>query len=222
MDRAAVFDSVVADRRSIRTYKTDPVPADLIQHIFGHALRAPSTCNTHPWNAHIVTGDLPESLRETLPAKFSAGEVEFDYPYDGRYEGVFKDRQYGAAKALYDALGIPREDKARRAEWFLDNFRFFGAPACAFFTLPSQFGLREACDLGMFAQTVMLSLTAHGLGSCPQTSLGFMANVLRPALHLPEDQKLMFGLSFGYPSESAINEVRTDRAEIPNAVFFHS
>ena len=222
MDRAAVFDSVVADRRSIRTYKTDPVPADLIQHIFGHALRAPSNCNTQPWYAHIVTGDLLESLRETLPAKFSAGEVEFDYPYDGRYEGVFKDRQYGAAKALYDALGIPREDKARRAEWFLDNFRFFGAPACAFFTLPSQFGLREACDLGMFAQTVMLSLTAHGLGSCPQTSLGFMANVLRPALNLPEDQKLMFGLSFGYPSESAINEVRTDRAEIPDAVFFHS
>jgi nitroreductase len=193
-----------------------------MEHVFGAALRAPSNCNTQPWYVHIVTGDLLEDLRKTLPEKFAAGEVEFDYPYEGRYEGVFKERQYGAAKALYDALGIPREDKARRTEWFLDNFRFFGAPACAFFTLPANFGLREACDLGMYAQTVMLSLTAHGLGSCPQTSLGFMANVLRPALKLPEDQKLLFGLSFGYPAgESAVNGVRTDRAALGDAVFFH-
>ena len=222
MDLSSAFDTIVAERRSIRTFTDQAVPQALIEHIFSSALRAPSNCNTQPWYAHVVTGPLLEQLRETMPAKFAAGEMELDYPYDGRYDGVFKERQHGAAKALYDALGIPREDKARRAEWFMDNFRFFGAPACAFFTLPAEFGLREACDLGMFAQTVMLGLTAHGLGSCPQTSLGFMTNVVRPALNLPDDQKLMFGLSFGYPSASAINEVRTDRAAMADAVFLHS
>lgn len=221
MEVCEAFDNIVDQRRSIRAYREDPVPQSLMEHVFGSALRAPSNCNTQPWYVHIVTGDLLEQLRQELPEKFAAGEVAFDYPYEGRYHGVFKDRQYGAAKALYDALGIPREDKTRRAEWFLDNFRFFGAPACAFFTLPAEFGLREACDLGMYAQTVMLGLTAHGLGSCPQTSLGFMANVLRPALQLPEDQKLMFGLSFGYPAVDPVNDVRTDRAVLGDAVFFH-
>ena len=48
----------------------------------------------------------------------------------------------------------------------MGNFRFFDAPVVAFFMLPDGFGLREACDLGMFTQTVMLGLTAQGLGSC--------------------------------------------------------
>ena len=52
----------------------------------------------------------------------------------------------------------------------MGNFRF-DAPVVAL--LPDGFGLREACDLGMFTQTVMLGLTAQGLGSCPQTALGF-------------------------------------------------
>ena len=101
------------------------------------------------------------------------------------------------------------------------NFSFFGAPAVAFFTLPTGFGLREACDLGMFAQTVMLGLTAHGLGSCPQTALAFLANVIRPALSLGDHEQLMFGMSFGYPTDTAVNEVTTERASLADVVTFH-
>ena len=69
----------------------------------------------------------------------------------------------------------------------------FDAPVVAFFMLPDGFGLREACDLGMFTQTVMLGLTAQGLGSCPQTALGFMAKQIREVIDVPEHHKLMFG-----------------------------
>ncbi|MEL0136837.1 MAG: nitroreductase family protein, partial [Halieaceae bacterium] len=123
--------------------------------------------------------------------------------------------------ALYDSLGIAREQKAERNAWFMRNFSFFDAPAVAFFTLPTGFGLREACDLGMYAQTVMLGLTAHGLGSCPQTALAFLANVIRPTLSLGDHEQLMFGMSFGYPTESAVNEVRTARAGLGEVVTFH-
>jgi len=222
-DHGDVFADVVKARRSIRAFRPDPVPRAVIEEIFDVAGRSPSNCNTQPWYAHIVTGDLLERLREELPRRFAAGDMSLDIPYDGQYEGVFRDRQYASAKALYDALGIPREEKARRQEWFLNNFRFFGAPAVCFFTLPAQFGLREACDLGMYSQTVMLGLTARGLGSCPQTALGFMANVIRPALNLPESEKLVFGLSFGYPeTDAAVNDALTDRAELTDVVTFHS
>ena len=222
VDRGEVFRDIVAQRRSIRAFKPDSVPQILIDQVFGAALRAPSNCNTQPWFAHVVTGEKLESLRRELPQKFIAGEMLLDYPYDGVYEGVYKSRQYAAAQALYSALGIAREQKAERQQWFLRNFTFFDAPACAFFTLPSEFGLREACDLGMFAQTVMLGLTAHGLGSCPQTALGLMANVIRPALELPDSQKLMFGLSFGYVDEVPVNDVVTDRAALSEAIIYHA
>ena len=221
METINTFLSVVESRRSMRDFKSDPVPERVIEAVFGAAQRAPSNCNTQPWFVHVVTGETLEKLRSELPAKFAAGEVALDFPYDGQYEGVYKERQYASAAALYDSLGIAREQKAERNAWFMRNFSFFDAPAVAFFTLPTGFGLREACDLGMYAQTVMLGLTAHGLGSCPQTSLAFLANVLRPALSLGDNEQLMFGMSFGYPSESAVNEVRTDRAPLDEVVTFH-
>ena len=217
-----LFLDIVRGRRSMRDFKPDPVPKDIIASVFGGAQRAPSNCNTQPWFVHVVTGETLEQLRAELPAKFGAGEIALDFPYDGQYEGVYKDRQYASATALYDSLGIAREQKAERNAWFMRNFSFFDAPAVAFFTLPTGFGLREACDLGMFAQTVMLGLTAHGLGSCPQTALAFLANVIRPTLGLGDHEQLMFGMSFGYPTEAAVNEVCTDRAAFEDVVTFHS
>ena len=216
-----VFADIVSRRRSMRDFKPDPVPRELIESVFGTAQRAPSNCNTQPWFVHVVTGEKLERLREALPAKFAAGEIALDFPYDGQYEGVYKERQYASASALYDSLGIARDQKAERNAWFMRNFSFFDAPAVAFFTLPTGFGLREACDLGMFAQTVMLGLTAHGLGSCPQTALAFLANVIRPALSLGDHEQLMFGMSFGYPTDTAVNEVTTERASLADVVTFH-
>ena len=217
-----LFLNIVSSRRSMRDFKPDPVPKDIIASVFGSAQRAPSNCNTQPWFVHVVTGETLEQLRVELPAKFAAGEIALDFPYDGQYEGVYRDRQYASATALYDSLGIAREQKVERNAWFMRNFIFFDAPAVAFFTLPTGFGLREACDLGMFAQTVMLGLTAHGLGSCPQTALAFLANVIRPTLGLGDHEQLMFGMSFGYPTDAAVNEVCTDRAALEDVVTFHS
>ena len=220
-DPTQVFLDVVSRRRSMRDFKSDPVPREIIESVFGTAQRAPSNCNTQPWFVHVVTGETLEQLRQDLPAKFAAGEIALDFPYDGQYEGVYKERQYASASALYDSLGIARDQKAERNAWFMRNFSFFDAPAVAFFTLPTGFGLREACDLGMFAQTVMLGLTAHGLGSCPQTALAFLANVIRPALSLGDHEQLMFGMSFGYPNNTAVNEVTTERASLGDVVTFH-
>ena len=216
---SAVFSEIARGRRSIRAFRPDPIPEEVLKSIFTDALRAPSNCNTQPWFVHVATGDTIEALRKELPERYVAGDLSLDHPYDGKYEGVYRDRQHASARVLYDALGIPREQKAERQSWFLNNFRFFGAPAVAFFTLPGQFGLREACDLGMFAQTVMLGCTARGMGSCPQTALGFLANVIKPALSIPEEQKLLFGLSMGFIDEDAAeNAAVTDRAALDELV----
>ena len=217
------FSEIAHARRSIRGFTSDPVPMDVMKAVFEDALRAPSNCNTQPWFVHVVTGERLEALREELPKRFAAGDIALDFPFDGQYEGVFQERQHASAKVLYDALGISRDDKAGRHQSLMRNFSFFNAPAVAFFTLPQGFGIREACDLGMFAQTVMLGLTARGLGSCPQTALSFLVNVLRPALQIPEDQKLLFGLSFGYPDDSEpANQAITERAALSELVTFHS
>jgi len=194
----------------------------LLEHIFATALHSPSNCNTQPWIVHVASGEAIEALRSTLPGEFMAGKFTMDFPYDGSYHGVYKERQHASAQALYDSMGISREEKAKRHESFMHNFTFFDAPHVAFLFLPEPFGLREAADLGMFAQTLMLSFTAHGLGSCPQTALGFLADQVREQLSVDVSNKLVFGISFGYPDPDApVNTCTTDRAALADLVTFH-
>ena len=110
----------------------------------------------------------------------------------------YKERQYAftAACTIHWVLPVIRRPSATP---YYAQLQFFRRACGRVFTLPTGFGLREACDLGMFAQTVMLGLTAHGLGACPQTALAFLANVIRPALSLGDHEQLMFGMSFGIP-----------------------
>ena len=218
-----LFDAVVAERRSLRAFLPQAVEPELLEHLFSTALHSPSNCNTQPWIVHVASGEAIEALRSSLPEEFMAGKFTMDFPYDGSYDGVYKERQYGAAHALYDSMGITREEKAKRHEGFMRNFTFFDAPHVAFLFLPEPFGLREAADLGMFAQTLMLSLTAHGLGSCPQTALGFLADQVREQLNVDASNKLVFGISFGYPDPDApVNTCATDRAALADLVTFHS
>jgi len=192
-----------------------------IHPVFAVAQGAPSNCNTQPWQTVVASGAKLERLRERLPADFGAGRISMDFPYSGVYDGVYKERQYGAAAALYDALGIERSDKAGRKAAFDRNFAFFGAPHAAFVFIPEAFGIREAADIGMYAQTLMLSLTAHGLASCPQTALSFFADQAREELGVPADLKLLFGISFGYEDTSdPVNTCRTERAELDANVRF--
>lgn len=222
-DRAAIFDDIVNSRHSLRAFLPQPVPADVLATIFSVAQRAPSNCNSQPWVTHVVSGAKLEHLRAEMPTRFMSGNFTMDFPYDGTYQGVYKERQYGAAQALYDAVNIAREDKVRRNEQFMRNFTFFDAPHVAFLFLPEPFGLREAADLGMYAQTLMLAFTAHGLGSCPQTALSFQADYVREQLGIAASNKLVFGISFGYPDpDDPVNACLTDRAALPDAVTFHS
>ena len=218
---AAAFARIVRQRRSVRAFTPDPVPRDTLEAIFSLAGQAPSNCNTQPWQVVVASGEACERLRQALPAALAAGEYSMDFEYSGRYEGVYRERQYGAAASLYQAMGIERGDKAARNEAFARNFEFFGAPHAAFLFLHQSFAEREAADLGMFAQTLLLAMTAHGVACCPQTALSFNADLVRRELGVEADWRLLFGISFGYEDESAAaNRCRVGRAALAEVVRF--
>ncbi|AUM12375.1 nitroreductase [Ketobacter alkanivorans] len=219
---AECFEAVVTQRRSVRGFKKQVVGQALIQHVFSIAGRAPSNCNTQPWAVHVVSGGKLERLRDILPVNTMRGMTTLDYPYEPKYHGIYQERQFDAANQMYGAVGLERKDKEQRMEVFMRNYRFFGAPHVAFLFLPEHFGLREAADIGMYAQTLMLALTAHGLASCPQTSLGFHADAVREVLEVDASYKLLFGISFGYEDiDDPINNTRMGRAELSETTVFH-
>lgn len=217
------IETVLNQRRSVRGFLSTPVPAEQLQKIFQLAQRAPSNCNTQPWIVHVVSGEKLETLRKQLPHNTLQGKMAPDFPYNGKYEGAYRERQFDAANQMYGSLDIPREEKQKRQEIFLRNYTFFGAPHVAFLFLPEPFGLREAADIGMYAQTLMLTLTAQGLASCPQTSLGFHASEVKKILGVDDKYKLLFGISFGYEDRAdPINNTRVGRADLAETTIFHS
>jgi nitroreductase len=210
-------------RRSVRGFLPREVPQDTLNAIYTLAQCAPSNCNTQPWVVHVVSGAACAALGQRLcQAALDPTAHAPDFPYDGRYDNAYRDRQFDAAAQLHGAMGIARDDKAGRARSFLRNFDFFGAPHAAFVFLPEPFGLREAADCGMYAQTLMLAMSAHGVASCPQTSLSFHPQIVREALGVEPTQRLLFGISFGYEDpEAKANDCRVGRAAMDLAVSFH-
>jgi len=91
-----------------------------------------------------------------------------------------------------------------------------------FIFMPQPFDTREATDVGMYAQTLMLVLTARGIASCAQGALGLFPDIVREQLGIPGSYKLLFGISFGYEDRDVkANAARVDRAAIDDVVRFH-
>lgn len=224
-DHTRSFQTVARTRRSYRGFLETPVPDEIIREVLEDAQCAPSNCNTQPWNVHIVSGAKLAGLSQVLHAKNDAGEFTPDFSFDmDQFYGAYGERKNAQGKAYYEAMNVMRSDKEGRHRAGAMNYSFFGAPHVTLLFMPS-FGdnVRVAGDIGMYGQTFLLSLAARGLGGIPQTSLGFFAGTIREYLGIPTDLKMLFGISFGYPDETAPgNRMRMDRVPVAESVTFHS
>lgn len=220
--RADIYDGIVAERRSVRAFLPTALPGDLIARLFTVAGRAPSNCNVQPWITHVVSGETLGRIRAVLLDQAKAGAIDPDVPLTSDYIDQYKARRIGSAVTLFEATGVGRNDKQAREASFLRNFELFDAPHAAFFFMPRYFGLREASDVGMYAQTLMLALTAHGLGSCAQGAISHYAGAIKRELDVSDDLICLFGLSFGYPDDDHPSTAAiTDRAPLSETVILH-
>jgi nitroreductase len=223
-ERPAVsVDDAIRQRRSVRGFLPDEIPEATLREIFELAQLAPSNCNAQPWTPHVVSGAALRALRAALVAAASEERpVAPDFEANWKFAGVYRERQIDAALQLYGAMGIERRDLAGRQAAYLRNFDGFDAPHAAFVFMPAGFGAREAADTGMWAQTLMLALTARGLSSCAQGALSLYPDIVREHLGVAADQRLLFGVSFGYEdADVKANAARVGRAALTDAVRFH-
>jgi nitroreductase len=224
MPGKTTFEDAVRQRRSIRGFLDKPVPEQVIREVLEDAQHAPSNCNTQPWNVHIVSGAKLAGLSEVIRSKNDAGEFTPDFTFEmSEFHGEYGERKDAQGKAYYEAMNVMRADQEGRKRAAALNYSFFNAPHVALLFMPS-FGdnVRVAGDIGMYGQTFLLSLAAHGLGGIPQTSLGFFAGPIREYLGISDELKMLFGISFGYPDEVAPgNRMRMDRVPVSESVTFH-
>jgi len=220
----AIFRKIVQSRHSCRAFLPKPVAPALLQQVLEDAQCAPSNCNTQPWLTHIVSGAKLAELSRAILAKNEAGAYSPDFSFDmDGFHGCYAQRKDAQGQAYYEALKVGRQDVDERQNILARNYSFFHAPHVALLFMPS-FGdnVRTAGDVGMYGQTFLLSLVAHGLAGIPQTSLGFFAGTIREVLGISQEHKMLFGISFGYADSSAPgNQLRIGRAALDETVVFH-
>jgi nitroreductase len=219
------FDDVILGRRSIRGYKPDPVPRELIEEIITLAMRAPSSMNVQPWNFYVITGQPLDRIRAGNTERNLAGvpqSREFRIGSRG-FEGKHRERQVGVAKQLFGAMGIARDDKAGRQDWVLRGFRQFDAPVCVIVTFDKELeGMDDGpFDCGAVATALVNAAWSRGLGAVINSQGIMQSPVVREHAGVADDQVIMKSIALGWPDETfPANAVVSERKSVKEATVF--
>ena len=216
-DQSGAFSRITFGRRSVRAFLPDAVGDDLLHRLLQSARQAPSGANLQPGSFIHVRGLARERLSAELAAAFRAGQQEVeDYAYFPKPMPSFlRRRQVAAARALYGALGIAREDRSARDGQFERNFRFFDAPVALLITIDRDFGSGGYMDLGMAIYGLMLAAQAEGLSTCAIGAMATYPGLIRRTLGLDEKETLVCGMAIGYADAAApVNATRTTRCAL--------
>ncbi|MCV6614585.1 MAG: nitroreductase [Cellvibrionaceae bacterium] len=210
----------VKTRISTRAYLDEPISQDTIEEILDIARYSPSSSNLQPWGTIVVSGDERRAITDlalnTMMANPTGEDDEYPiYPADLPQQ--YQDRRAGVGKAMYELMGIERQDEAARQAWAMDNFNFYGAPVAIFFTIDRLHGRNQWASLGMFMQTVCLVAHAKGYGTCMQEIWAMVRKSLHSHLHLPDNEVIYAGMALGVADKSkTINTLRTEREPVAN------
>ena len=210
------FDNVIRGRRSIRKYKPEPVPHELIREILDEARWSPSWANTQAWNIYVVTGETLERLRgaSTAPTQ-RQGQTGPDFRMTREWPPHLAERtrQLFAFRAPAAPGSAPGPSLDGLAE-------FFGAPCLLFFAVEQGLGTDYVLfDSGLIVQSVCLAAQDKGLGTCIMAMAVRDPDLLREILPGAADKQFVIGVALGYPDEeAAVNRFERSRAPLEELV----
>lgn len=219
-----VFDAV-SSRYSCRAFLDKPVPELIVRDIVELAARAPSAGNMQPWLVYALAGRRVEELRALLRPRMASelpkGEGVEYVIYPQPMAEPYRARSFKVGELLYEAIGVPREDKPARYRQYARNYEFFDAPVALFFAREKDHGAAQWADIGGYLQTVALLARGHGLHTCPQQAWVSFHQTVRAFLNLPDHLMIYSGMALGYEDPVApINQWRAPRAPLEEFASF--
>jgi len=208
-----VSEAVLA-RRSIRAFTSGPIDNQIRASLLALAARYPSGGNLQPWKIYVVNKQSMKKFIE-FQDNWNQPETPGYAIYPSGLTEPYRTSRYQLGEAMYELLGIPREDKDARLQQVLRNFEFFGAPAAIFCFVDKQMGPPQWSDLGMFLQTFMLLAQEAGIDTCAQEAWAMKNDSVSKFVGSDKNDILFCGLALGYKDEDAvINQLSSERRPI--------
>ena len=209
----------IKERRSVRAFKRDPIPLELLKKIMKQALRAPSWANTQPWEFAIVTDEPLEAIQKNFLARGTqepqpdiARPYEFPEPYLSRIKGL-SPKGFVPTKEAMDQRRI-------------QNCKNYGAPTVIYVLIDQhmlyQFegiNVWSAYDCGSVVENIMLLAANYGLETVAQAQAVIYPDIIRDVLGLPIEKLIAIGIAIGHPDRgSPANQTRTRREPLDKVV----
>jgi len=190
------LDALLRSRRSIRRFRTDMPPRELIESLIDAAITAPSASNKQPWRFFVVTSReridaMAAGVREAVDRIAKAIDPAFEESFRayGDYFTRFENAPVVIA-ALYRPLTVLSN---------LTTDCIEAADAARIRMMGSNSGL---IGTAMAIENLLLAAHAAGLGASGMTGPLVAADVIREVLHVPPSWEIAALVPIGYPDET--------------------
>lgn len=205
----------IRSRMSIRKFKKDPVPKEVLTEIINTAKWSPSYKNSQPWEVLIISGKKKDELSDILISHLESGDKPIpDIPEPTGWPEKISKRIDEHMKRRSEYFGIDLTDPNTLKRAKIANFKFYGAPHGIFLFQDKDLPLWSLFDIGLFAQSLMLAAHAMGIGTVPQAFLTDYSKPIKEFLGIPETKRLILGISIGYPDlQDRANSYRSNRVD---------
>jgi nitroreductase len=203
-------------RSSIRAYKPDGVPREILVEILENAARTPSWANTQPWEVFVASGAALERIKKAYAKAYAEKTaVQVDVARPERWTEAAQAR----TKQLFPDMVRDCGEETHRFGAL--NQTLFNAPAVVYLCIDKLLSAWSLYDLGAYSQSVMLLARERGLATIPAITLVSFPEILRRELKIPDNLNVAIGIAVGYADEgNAINKFKSGRDSIADTVRF--
>jgi nitroreductase len=203
------------NRRSARGFIAEPLPDATLRELFAIAQRAPSWCNIQPWRVAVTVPPQTARVTAALTAAAKSGFPRPEIPFPLDYPEPYLAHRRACGGALYQAMHIPRDDKASRYDAWLRNYVAFDAPHLAVVACDRRLGPYAYVDVGVWLGMLLVAAAALGVDTCPMASIAAYPDVLRAELPIADTDAILFGLALGRADPAVpANACRTTREPV--------
>jgi len=214
----------VGDRRSIRSFRSEPVPKRVLEEILEICRWAPSSRNTQPWEVAVLGGKVMEEFKARITEKVVArAEPNQDTPA-AELSGLYLKRAIENRDRI-DCYQFPPGTESleeKRAEYWMSGGRFFDAPNGIILYIDKTLYPAALLDIGIMIQAICLVAFAHGLATCPIRRVVYWPDILRNLLAIPQSKKIVLGIAIGYRNpEARVNDYIRKREPLESWVHWH-
>ncbi len=183
----------IRTRRSIRRFKPDAVPKEVLFQLIDVSRWSPSGSNTQPWEFAILGGKILEEVNKEIISRRKNSPGHPDIPYPPMPE-PYRTRQKEVLQTM-NAYQYPRDVQGAQKKRDIDhdsNSIFFGTPNAIIVYTDREICPRAFLGLGMIAQTISLAALHFGLATCIMSMVTYWPEVYREKLIIPENKLIAF------------------------------